>query len=85
EADRSSTYCPYESNISAFASLFQEVCFGGHNENLPNLLVEPAMQLIKRCHAKDRPTMKDVVKEMETWNLTYGALHLNTTTFEQPK
>ncbi|KAM6499590.1 hypothetical protein JOM56_005098 [Amanita muscaria] len=63
----------YESNISAFAHLFYEVCFRRHKKNRPNRLVEDATQLIKRCRAEDpksRPTMEDVVKEMETWDLT---------------
>ncbi|KIL56076.1 hypothetical protein M378DRAFT_166538, partial [Amanita muscaria Koide BX008] len=62
----------YESNISAFGHLFHEVCFKGRGENLSNRLVDDALQLINRCRAKDpksRPTMKDVVTEMETWNL----------------
>ncbi|KAM6499292.1 hypothetical protein JOM56_004800 [Amanita muscaria] len=65
--------CTYEGNISTFANLFDKVCFRGHNENTPNHLVDDASQLIKRCRAKDpksQPTMDDVVKEMETWNLT---------------
>ncbi|KIL63744.1 hypothetical protein M378DRAFT_164198 [Amanita muscaria Koide BX008] len=63
----------HESNISAFADLFHKVYFDGDNENLPNRLVEDAIQLIGRCRVKDlksRPTMENVVKEMETWNLT---------------
>ncbi|KAM6491559.1 hypothetical protein JOM56_012951 [Amanita muscaria] len=61
----------YESNISAFGSLFSVVCFSGRYKNLSNRLVEDAMQLIHRCCAKeDQPTMEDVVKEMETWDLT---------------
>ena len=50
------------------------MCFQGRNENLSNRLVEDARQLIERCRVKDperpEPTMKDVVKEMETWDLT---------------
>jgi hypothetical protein len=49
------------------------VCFEGHNENLSNRLVEDGMQLIERCGAGDpesQPTMEDVVKEMETLDLT---------------
>ncbi|KAM6499341.1 hypothetical protein JOM56_004849 [Amanita muscaria] len=67
------TECTYEANISAFADLFDKVCFDGHSENAPSQLVDDARQLIERCRAKDpksRPTMEDVVKEMETWNLT---------------
>ncbi|KIL67190.1 hypothetical protein M378DRAFT_296449 [Amanita muscaria Koide BX008] len=63
----------YESNISAFGRLFHEVCFKGGQKIVSNRLVEDARQLIKRCRAKDpesRPTMKDVVTEMEAWNLT---------------
>ncbi|KIL61761.1 hypothetical protein M378DRAFT_166556, partial [Amanita muscaria Koide BX008] len=62
----------YESNISAFASLFSEVRFHGPKENLPDRLVEDAKQLIERCRAEypaSQPTMEDVVKEMETWDL----------------
>ncbi|KIL60421.1 hypothetical protein M378DRAFT_920865 [Amanita muscaria Koide BX008] len=73
ESNRLLTECTYEANISAFAYLFDEVCFRGHNENTPNHLVEDASQLIERCRAMDlksQPTMEDVVKEMETWNLT---------------
>ncbi|KIL59143.1 hypothetical protein M378DRAFT_275298 [Amanita muscaria Koide BX008] len=73
--------CTYESNTSAFARLFHSVCFEGCNANLSNRLVKDAsnrlindaMQLIERCRAKDsksRPTMEDVVQEMETWGLT---------------
>ncbi|KIL56149.1 hypothetical protein M378DRAFT_172959, partial [Amanita muscaria Koide BX008] len=66
------TECTYESNISAFADLFHSVCFDGRNEKPSNRLVKYARQLIKRCRAKNlksRPTMKEVVTEMETWNL----------------
>ncbi|KIL60410.1 hypothetical protein M378DRAFT_168146 [Amanita muscaria Koide BX008] len=74
ENNRLFTECTYEANISAFSNLFDEVCFGGHNEDTPNHgLVEDTRQLIERCRAADpkrRPTMEDVVKEMETWNLT---------------
>ncbi|KIL56546.1 hypothetical protein M378DRAFT_466377 [Amanita muscaria Koide BX008] len=62
----------YESNITAFARLFHQVCFGGHNANLSNRLVEDAREIIERCRGKDpesQPTMEDVVKEMETWDL----------------
>ncbi|KAM6491621.1 hypothetical protein JOM56_013013 [Amanita muscaria] len=67
----------YESNISDFAVLFRSVCFDGDNANIPpnndNGPVKDARKLIKRCRAKDRksrPTMEDVVKKMETWDLT---------------
>ncbi|KAM6489684.1 hypothetical protein JOM56_014855 [Amanita muscaria] len=63
----------YETSISAFAELFQEVCFSSDNENLSNHLVEHARQFIERCRVEDpekQPTMEDVVKEMDTWNLT---------------
>jgi serine/threonine protein kinase len=49
------------------------MCFRGHNENTPTRLAQDAKQLIERCRTKDpkrRPTMEDVVKEMETWSLT---------------
>ncbi|KIL65365.1 hypothetical protein M378DRAFT_10768 [Amanita muscaria Koide BX008] len=62
-----------ESNIAAFAKLFLSVCFDDNNESLPHHLVKDARQLIERCRAEDpksRPTMENVVKEMETWNLT---------------
>ncbi|KIL57329.1 hypothetical protein M378DRAFT_395786 [Amanita muscaria Koide BX008] len=69
--------CTYPSNISAFAELFHEVCFGDENTLkqylLPSRVKEDSRQLIERCRAldwKSRPTMKDVVKEMETWKLT---------------
>ncbi|KAM6499298.1 hypothetical protein JOM56_004806 [Amanita muscaria] len=62
--------CTYEASISAFANLFDKVCFDGHNENTPKRLVNSARQLIKRCRGKRRPTMEDIVKEMETWKLT---------------
>ncbi|KIL67194.1 hypothetical protein M378DRAFT_296532 [Amanita muscaria Koide BX008] len=63
--------CTYESNISAFGSLFHAVCFNGPYKNLSSRLVEDALQLIYRCRAKeDQPTMADVVTEMETWDLT---------------
>ncbi|KIL57819.1 hypothetical protein M378DRAFT_171262, partial [Amanita muscaria Koide BX008] len=64
--------CTYKWNISAFARLFHELCFRSRKENPSNGLANDAMQLIKRCDAKDQksqPTMEDVVKEMETWNL----------------
>ncbi|KIL60412.1 hypothetical protein M378DRAFT_920208 [Amanita muscaria Koide BX008] len=67
------TKCTYEASISTFANLFDKVCFDGHNENTPKRLVDDARQLIKRCraeHPKRQPAMEDVVKEMETWNLT---------------
>ncbi|KIL60389.1 hypothetical protein M378DRAFT_919280 [Amanita muscaria Koide BX008] len=65
------TPCTCESNISDFAMLFHRVCFGGHNENFHSRLGEPALQLIERCRdSQSRPTMEDVIKEMETWNLT---------------
>ncbi|KIL60403.1 hypothetical protein M378DRAFT_168132 [Amanita muscaria Koide BX008] len=67
------TECTFEANISAFAKLFDKVCVCDHNENLSDRLVEGARQLINRCRAEDlksRPTMQDVVMEMETWNLT---------------
>ncbi|KIL60448.1 hypothetical protein M378DRAFT_917192 [Amanita muscaria Koide BX008] len=65
-------YTP-ESNVTAFANIFREVCFGGDNINLPKHLVKDAKKLIKRCHATNpqkRATIADVVKEMETWDLT---------------
>ncbi|KIL59235.1 hypothetical protein M378DRAFT_1013703 [Amanita muscaria Koide BX008] len=65
-------YTP-KSNISAFADLFRSVCFDGYNDNHPNHLVKDAKKLIKQCRAKNlksRPTMENVVKEMETWHLT---------------
>jgi hypothetical protein len=49
------------------------VCFDGAEDNLTNHLVENAEQLIKQCRStnpKIQPTMEEVVKEMETWNLT---------------
>ncbi|KIL55450.1 hypothetical protein M378DRAFT_17932 [Amanita muscaria Koide BX008] len=65
----------YESNISDFAVLFHSVCFDGDNIPLNNVNgpVENARKVIERCRAEDaksRPTMEDVVKEMETWDLT---------------
>ncbi|KAM6491571.1 hypothetical protein JOM56_012963 [Amanita muscaria] len=65
--------CAYEANISAFANLFNKMCFDGHNEDTRNRLFDDARELVERCRAEDlkrRPTMEDVVKEMETWNLT---------------
>ncbi|KIL58858.1 hypothetical protein M378DRAFT_170138 [Amanita muscaria Koide BX008] len=56
------------------ALVFVGVCFD--NENIPlnvNGPVEDARKLIEHCRAEDvksRPTMEDVVKEMETWDLT---------------
>ncbi|KIL57941.1 hypothetical protein M378DRAFT_15901 [Amanita muscaria Koide BX008] len=65
--------CTYRANISAFANLFDEVCFNAHNEKRSNRIVKHARQLIERCrvqYPKRRPTMEGVVEEMETWNLT---------------
>ncbi|KAM6499257.1 hypothetical protein JOM56_004765 [Amanita muscaria] len=64
------------SSISAFASLFHKVCFQGGDtlkQRLPMGLHKDARQLILRCSAKDwesRPTMDQVVKEMEKWDLS---------------
>ncbi|KIL60406.1 hypothetical protein M378DRAFT_168138 [Amanita muscaria Koide BX008] len=73
ENNRLLTECTYEANIFAFSNLFYEVCFRGDDENTSHRLVGDARRLIERCRAEDlksRPTMEDVVKEMETWNLT---------------
>ncbi|KIL60384.1 hypothetical protein M378DRAFT_919205 [Amanita muscaria Koide BX008] len=64
--------CTYEANVSAFANLFDKVN-SRHNEKQSNRLFKDARQLIERCRAEDpksRPTMEDVVKEMETWSLS---------------
>ncbi|KAM6499339.1 hypothetical protein JOM56_004847 [Amanita muscaria] len=73
ESSRILAVCTYESNTSAFGLLFHEVCFGGRNETPSNPLAQDARQLIERCRANDpesQPIMEDIVKEMETWNLT---------------
>ncbi|KIL56535.1 hypothetical protein M378DRAFT_466174 [Amanita muscaria Koide BX008] len=57
--------------MHAFALLFRRVCFGRHHSvKRSDRLVEDVMELIERCHTESQPTMEDVVKEMETWNLT---------------
>ncbi|KIL57938.1 hypothetical protein M378DRAFT_356572 [Amanita muscaria Koide BX008] len=65
--------CTYGANVSAFANLFDKVCFAGYNGRRSDRLVKDASQLIERCRSEDpksRPTMEDVVKEMETWSLS---------------
>ncbi|KIL63733.1 hypothetical protein M378DRAFT_656575 [Amanita muscaria Koide BX008] len=68
--------CTYESNIFAFGKLFRLVCFEDGNSVIKQYFLPNhvnARRLIGRCHAKDlksRPTMEDVVKEMETWNFS---------------
>ncbi|KIL63711.1 hypothetical protein M378DRAFT_164138 [Amanita muscaria Koide BX008] len=69
-----------EFTVSIFADFFRTVCFNGDDENLnlidngnlPNGIVEDVRQLIERCAAPDPPTMEDIVKEMERWNLSDG-------------
>ncbi|KIL65367.1 hypothetical protein M378DRAFT_161980 [Amanita muscaria Koide BX008] len=63
----------YESTIAAFAELFQKVCFDDDHEKLPKHLVEDARRLMERCCAEDpksRPTVENIVQEMELWNIT---------------
>ncbi|KIL59231.1 hypothetical protein M378DRAFT_14939 [Amanita muscaria Koide BX008] len=65
--------CTPEHNIATFADLFEKVCFRDDNENLPNDLVEDVRRLIERCRVEDpksRPSMENVVNEMEAWDLT---------------